>query len=114
MSLRGIAIVLVALIALQISASAANHPPTVKVMGELMRPGEYEMGKGAASLLHAVDAAGGVADDGDHTVVVSRKISAKLTQEIRFNSLSALKESPSADVDLQPNDVVVIEKPAKQ
>jgi protein involved in polysaccharide export with SLBB domain len=115
MILQRIAIAVLVLGLVQEAASARERPAMIKVMGYLKNPGEYAM-EGPTTILNAVGKAGGTARAAEENlmVIVSRKIDDKLTQEIRFNSLAALRGNPKADILLQPNDVVVIAQAEKK
>ena len=105
-------LVTIALTIAGLSRAAEKPParPSVSVIGDVKRPGMYEISPSAPTLLRAVDAAGGASAGNDQAVILFRKITDKLKQEIRFNSLTALREHPQADVPLQASDLVVIKK----
>jgi polysaccharide export outer membrane protein len=83
------------------------HPTTVSVLGEVSHPGVYTV-EGAAGVLQALAAAGGLTEYAGHdSIFVVRRSSAS---RIRF-SIASLSEgtSRSAGFRLQAGDAVMVE-----
>ena len=81
------------------------------VMGEVQKPGKYEMGKGM-TILRGLATAGGPTDKGKlNSVILLRADDYGKAEATRLNmDISELRETLSRDISIQPYDVIYVPK----
>lgn len=83
---------------------------TVSILGEVHKPGRYEMHSGNTTVLDALAMAGGLTPYADHSGIhVMRDNSAGKAQQIPFHYGRAVSMNPgTADFCVDPGDIIIV------
>lgn len=82
---------------------------TVSVLGEVQKPGQYEMHSGRATVLDALALAGGLTPYANRSDIHVLRKEADGTQELPFHYGRAVSMRPgSADFCVDPGDIVIV------
>ena len=83
---------------------------TVSVLGEVQKPGRYEMHSGKATVLDALAMAGGLTPYANRSDIhVMRDRTSGKTQQIAFHYGKAVSMNPgNADFCINPGDIIIV------